>query len=114
MGKFSRLKDYYSDYAIKVFGFQTFGRIYGTIIGVSGLLNFAQSGLDALTHGPLQEDPTPINIFLAIAGTVLAGSLTGFVGVKSRGFREDQIKKDRERERIALIREHDEEYGTMG
>ncbi|KAL9577561.1 MAG: hypothetical protein Q9212_006291, partial [Teloschistes hypoglaucus] len=31
-----------SDYAAKVFGFHTFGRVYGTIICLAGILNFSQ------------------------------------------------------------------------
>src|SRR6266536_5308686 len=37
-----------SDYAAKVFGFRTFGTVYGLIICLAGLFNFSQSGLDAL------------------------------------------------------------------
>ncbi|KAF7587211.1 hypothetical protein BBP40_007548 [Aspergillus hancockii] len=52
---FVLLRPYYysamSDYATKVFGFATFGRVYGTIICFSGIVNFSQYGLDYLTHG---------------------------------------------------------------
>jgi cytochrome b len=101
-----------SNYAIKVFGFATFGRIYGTIVSLSGLFNFAQPGLDALTHGPLGNNPTPLNMFLAITSTILAASLTGFVGTKSRELRDGQLQQHEESERTGLIREEVEEYGT--
>lgn len=75
-----------SDYATKVFGFATFGRIYGTLNCVSGLTSFAQSGLDVLTHGLLHGDPTPINIAFLVAGALAGIYLTAFVAVKGRAF----------------------------
>ncbi|PWY78085.1 MFS transporter Fmp42 [Aspergillus sclerotioniger CBS 115572] len=53
-----------SDYAAKVFGFQTFGKVYGLIICLAGFGNFAQAGLDALTFRVFDRNPTPINAFL--------------------------------------------------
>ncbi|KAH8671599.1 FMP42 protein [Xylariales sp. PMI_506] len=103
-----------SDYATKVFGFATFGRIYGMLTCISGLVNFSQSGLDALTHGPLNGDPTPINIFMAVVGTAIGIALTSFVYIKSRDFQEEEQKEDNGySERMALIREENHEYGTM-
>jgi hypothetical protein len=74
----------YSDYATKVFGFATFGRIYGSYMCISGLANFVLPGLDALTHGPLGGDPLPLNLGIAIAGTLLGIVLTIFVAIKCR------------------------------
>ncbi|KAI1495638.1 amino acid transporter [Biscogniauxia marginata] len=107
-----------SDYATKVFGFATFGRVYGTITCLSGLVNFAQYSLDALTYGPLGGDPTPINAAMAIAGTATGAALTAYVVVKGRSFREGTRKEQHEGcgtgERLALIREEDHgEYGTL-
>ncbi|KAF4998902.1 hypothetical protein FGRMN_2833 [Fusarium graminum] len=91
-----------SDYATKVFGFATFGRIYGTITCVSGITQLSQSVLDALTHGPLQNNPTPINATLGGAGTIVGLILTIFVAVKGRSFAEKKVemKADDERERL--------------
>ncbi|KAF9895240.1 hypothetical protein FE257_000142 [Aspergillus nanangensis] len=50
-----------SDYAAKVFGFRTFGKVYGLIICLAGVGNFAQTGLDALTLGVFEGDPGPVN-----------------------------------------------------
>jgi hypothetical protein len=72
------------DYATKVFGFATFGRIYGSITAVSGLGQLIQPGLDALTHGPLHDNPVPVNLFFAAAGSVISGALTCFVYIKTR------------------------------
>lgn len=69
-----------------MFGFATFGRIYGTLNCVSGLTSFAQSGLDVLTHGLLHGDPTPINIAFLVAGALAGIYLTAFVAVKGRAF----------------------------
>ncbi|KAL7627354.1 hypothetical protein AAE478_001546 [Parahypoxylon ruwenzoriense] len=108
-----------SDFATKIFGFATFGRIYGTITCLSGLVNFSQSGLDALTHGPLHGDPTPINAAMAAGGTILGVALTAYVVVQGRSFRRSlQQKEDAARiqERIGLIREgtvEEHEYGTI-
>lgn len=74
-----------SDYATKVFGFRSFGRIYGTIVCFSGVINLAQSGLDALTHDVLGGNPTPINLAFVVTGTLVALALSVFIAVKSRG-----------------------------
>ncbi|KAK6084859.1 Protein FMP42-like protein 2 [Seiridium cupressi] len=107
-----------SDYVTKVFGFATFGRVYGMITCLSGLVNFSQSGLDALTHGPLEGDPTPINAVMAVIGTLIGIALTGYVFIKSRAFdvevRQEHTRQENVRqERMALIREDTAEYGTL-
>ncbi|OTB02139.1 hypothetical protein M426DRAFT_322964 [Hypoxylon sp. CI-4A] len=73
-----------SDYSAKVFGFRTFGTVYGTIICFSGLLNFSQSGLDFLFHRTFHGDPVPVNLLLLTLGLVIGICLVGFVGVSSR------------------------------
>lgn len=45
---------------------------------------FIQPALDALTHGPLHDNPVPINLFFAMAGSVISAALTFFVYVKTR------------------------------
>ncbi|KAF2736336.1 MFS general substrate transporter [Polyplosphaeria fusca] len=72
-----------SDYATKVFGFATFGRVYGTIICVSGLFNLVQPGLDALRKSTFDGNPTPINLLLAIAGFVIGIALVVYVSVQT-------------------------------
>ncbi|OTB13188.1 hypothetical protein K445DRAFT_25000 [Daldinia sp. EC12] len=109
-----------SDFATKIFGFATFGRIYGTITCLSGLVNFVQSGLDALTHGPLHGNPTPINAVMAAGGTILGAALTAYVVVQGRSFRRKLQQTQAAgmvQERLHLIREEREaeeaSYGTM-
>ncbi|KAI1075504.1 amino acid transporter [Whalleya microplaca] len=104
-----------SDYATKVFGFATFGRIYGMITCLSGVVNFAQTGLDALTHGPLGGDPTLINIAFAVLGTINGVVLIIYVIIKGRNYRIELEKDSNGRnECMPLIHEEDEEYGSMG
>ncbi|OJJ50621.1 hypothetical protein ASPZODRAFT_148097 [Penicilliopsis zonata CBS 506.65] len=88
-----------SDYATKVFGFATFGRVYGTIICVSGLANFSQYGLDALTHGPFGGNPIPINAALAGISFLVGTVLVIFVHVEARKSKDDEGDSG-ERERL--------------
>ncbi|EMF11883.1 MFS general substrate transporter [Sphaerulina musiva SO2202] len=71
-----------SDYAAKVFGFATFGRVYGTIICFSGLVNLTQPLIDAANHELFHDNPTPINITLSALGLVFGAALVGYVWVK--------------------------------
>ncbi|KAL2832487.1 major facilitator superfamily domain-containing protein [Aspergillus cavernicola] len=98
-----------SDYATKVFGFATFGRVYGTIICFSGLVNFSQYGLDALTHGPFDSNPIPINIFLAGAGFVVGFILVAFVATAGHRIRARQREEAEDEERQRLIPEEDDD-----
>ena len=97
-----------SDYATKVFGFGTFGRVYGTIICFSGLVNFAQYLLDYLTHGPFHGNPIPINIFLATAGLIVGATLVTFVYIAEKRWREEK-RAECDEERQRLIPEEAEE-----
>ncbi|KAI0890599.1 MFS general substrate transporter [Annulohypoxylon maeteangense] len=73
-----------SDYSAKVFGFRTFGTVYGTIICLSGLFNFSQSALDYLFHRTFRGDPVPVNLLLLALGLVIGICLVGFVAIKAR------------------------------
>ncbi|PYH47176.1 putative MFS transporter [Aspergillus saccharolyticus JOP 1030-1] len=103
-----------SDYATKVFGFATFGRVYGSIICFSGLVNFSQYGLDALTHGSFDGNPIPINIFFAGAGFVVGTALVAFVYMAGRHMKEERQDMEEDGERQWLIPEESEEdvYGS--
>ncbi|KAJ4118887.1 hypothetical protein NW768_010626 [Fusarium equiseti] len=101
-----------SDYATKVFGFATFGRIYGTITCVSGITQLAQSGLDALTHGPLHDNPVPINATLGATGALVGIVLTVFVAVKGRIFAEKKVEAKADDERERLLSNAQSNYGT--
>lgn len=92
-----------SDYAVKVFGFATFGRVYGTIICLSGLVNFSQYGLDALTLGTFRGNPIPINIILAGVGFLNGSALVMFVLREERALKGTEFRDEAETERQRLI-----------
>ena len=73
-----------SDYAAKVFGYATFGTVYGAIICMSGLFTFTQSGLQALLHDLFEDDPEPINLGLATLGLILGVVLVMYVDIRGR------------------------------
>lgn len=61
-----------SDYCVKVFGYTTFGTVYGAIICFSGMMNLFQTLLDNATHFKFSGNPNPIN-FLLVSLTVVFG-----------------------------------------
>lgn len=81
-----------SDYAGKVFGYHTFGKVYGLIICMAGLLNFSQSGLDAVTHKGFHRDPLPVNILLLVIALAVGLVLVGYVYWKSRAIKRDTLE----------------------
>lgn len=85
-----------SDYTAKVFGFRTFGTVYGTIICLSGLLNFSQSGLDFLFHETFRGDPRPVNVGLMAVGLAVGVVLVMYVGIRSRAIRRALLEREAE------------------
>lgn len=73
-----------SDYCAKVFGFNSFGVVYGSIICISGVFNFVQTYLDGLTHSRFNLNPIPVNAFLTSLTFIIGGSLLIFIKLKSR------------------------------
>lgn len=73
-----------SDYSAKVFGFQTFGKVYGLIICLAGVGNFAQAGLDALRLKVFDGNPVPVNAGLTVTITIVGVALVGFVSSKTK------------------------------
>jgi hypothetical protein len=93
------LKLYYttvSDYAAKVFGFQTFGKVYGLIICLAGVFNFSQSLLDALTLTVFDSDPRPVNLILMGIALTVGICLVTYVTIKSRSLRKEQLISEAE------------------
>ncbi|KAL5411761.1 hypothetical protein PMIN04_010130 [Paraphaeosphaeria minitans] len=66
-----------------VFGYATFGRVYGTIIFFSGVINLSQTGIAALTKTAFHGNPIPVNIFLAVAAFVVGVALVTYVTVQT-------------------------------
>lgn len=85
-----------SDYAAKVFGFRTFGTVYGLTICLAGLGNFSQSLLDTLTLKIFKGDPIPVNVGLLTTAFVIGVSLAGFVGYKARSLERQKLEVEAE------------------
>lgn len=88
-----------SDYAVKTFGYAKFGRVYGLIIFLSGLINLSQPAIDAAEHEIFHDNPIPINVILASLGLVIGTALVSFVYSQGRRF-EAQEKKMSETTRL--------------
>lgn len=85
-----------SDYAAKVFGFQTFGKVYGLIICLAGLFNFLQSPLDAMTHVVFNGNPIPVNLILMGIAVIVGTALVIFTYLKSRTMKREQLEAEAE------------------
>lgn len=125
-----------SDYAAKVFGFLTFGKVYGLIICLAGVGNFAQAGLDAVTLKIFDGDPVPVNVVLTALVFVFGSTLVGFVswqtsllrpregldetgthgnGIENGTSHPSAVARGREQEPLLQPRQHEREqraYGT--
>ena len=85
-----------SDYAAKVFGFHTFGKVYGLIICLAGILNFLQSALDALTHKRFEGDPLPVNVILIVVALTVGVALVIYVWFQSRTMARNHLEDEAE------------------
>lgn len=83
-----------SDYAAKVFGFQTFGKVYGLIICLAGIGNFSQAGLDALTFKVFHRSPIPVNAILTTVAFLVGVVLVSFVWWRAKVMAVSQISSD--------------------
>ncbi|GME91543.1 unnamed protein product [Ambrosiozyma monospora] len=68
-----------SDFCAKVFGFKTFGTVYGAITCFSGVCNLFQTGLDQLTHSAFKMNPNPVNGLLVGLTGLIGGAMVAFV-----------------------------------
>lgn len=80
-----------SDFAAKVFGFRTFGTVYGALISLSGALGFSQYGLDYLFHVTFGGDPVPVNIILLSVAAGVGVVLAGYVGWQTKGMKRKML-----------------------
>lgn len=85
-----------SDYTAKVFGFHTFGKVYGLIICLAGLLNFSQSALDAMTHKVFHRNPVPVNMLMLGIALTVGLALAGFVWYKSKSMARKYLETEAE------------------
>lgn len=85
-----------SDYAAKVFGFYTFGKVYGLMICFAGALNLLQTALDVATHKVFHGDPIPVNVTLLTIVLLIGSTLTGYVWQKSRASDRERLEEEAE------------------
>ncbi|EXU97487.1 hypothetical protein X797_009396 [Metarhizium robertsii] len=83
-----------SHIAANVFGYATFGRVYGTIICLSGVINLTQPVIDTITNKIFHGDPVPANIAMAAAGTALALVFTAFAIRKTRHVHKRSLRRE--------------------
>jgi hypothetical protein len=106
------------DYAAKVFGFHTFGKVYGLIICLAGLFNFLQTPLDAVTHKVFDENPVPINLILLAIAMTVGATLTTFIYKKSKFMSREALRREADAASEHLIPQPREgvetrDYGTI-
>lgn len=82
-----------SDYCAKVFGFDTFGTVYGSIICISGIFNFLQSALDKLTHTYFKMNPTPLNLTLVILTAVIGSVTVSYIKREAKLYNERKMNQ---------------------
>lgn len=75
-----------SAYTSKIFGFETFGTVYGLLTCLCGICNLFQNYLDKLTHTKFHMDPTPVNIILVISTLISASALVVYIHSKRNQF----------------------------
>ncbi|CAD0098732.1 unnamed protein product [Aureobasidium mustum] len=92
-----------SDYSAKVFGFATFGKVYGLIICLAGLFNFSAQGLDALTHHAFHNNPIPVNVILLSTAFAVGVVLVGYVWYQSRTIEREGLEEEAEEAREVLM-----------
>lgn len=85
-----------SDLSAKVFGFRTFGTVYGALISLSGAFGFAQSGLDYLFHVTFGGDPVPVNVILLSVAAGAGVVLVGYVAWQTRGMKRKMLEDEAE------------------
>lgn len=94
-----------SDYAAKIFGFYTFGKVYGLMICSAGALNLLQTALDVVTHKVFHGNPIPVNVTLLTIVLLVGSTLTGYVWHESRASDREQLEEEAEAAPEVLIPE---------
>jgi hypothetical protein len=102
-----------SDYAAKVFGFATFGRVYGCIIALSGMVNLFQPAIDAMDHEVFNDNPIPINVSFATLGFIFGTALVLYVWWQGRTVSKVQSAQMAEYERYRIIPEEEDEISNL-
>ena len=79
-----------------MFGFATFGKVYGAWMALSGLLGFFQQLFDNLTHQVFESNPVPVNVVLLVAGLITGIAIVAYVWRQSRRMRRNKLELEAE------------------
>lgn len=83
-----------SDFCAKVFGYDNFGTVYGTIIAFSGVCNILQQVMDKATHEFFNMNPGPINTLLVVLTAVFGFALIIFVKSKEAHIKRKNLEME--------------------
>ncbi|EMG48761.1 putative mitochondrial membrane protein [Candida maltosa Xu316] len=83
-----------SDFCAKVFGYDNFGTVYGTIIAFSGVCNILQQVMDKATHEYFNMNPNPVNTILVILTAVFGITLIGYVKSQEAHIRRKNLEME--------------------
>lgn len=99
-----------SDYCAKIFGFRTFGKVYGpsltpfpilwlwfrgltsagAMICLAGIFNLVQEILDHLVNSEIfKGNPVPVDLGLLVSSVLMGGAIWGYVGWQSHARKND-------------------------
>lgn len=84
------------DFCAKVFGYKTFGTVYGAIICFSGLCNLLQSAMDQWTHETFNMNPGPVNQTLTGLTAVIGLLLLAFIKQQEQTIQRRQLELEAE------------------
>lgn len=80
-----------SDYCVKVFGYSTFGTVYGAIICFSGMMNLLQTLLDNSTQFTFNANPNPVNSLLVTLTVVFGISMLWYIKSQERKITRENV-----------------------
>lgn len=85
-----------SDYSAKVFGFTTFGTVYGLMMCISGLINYFQTFLDYITHHYEGNNPIPVNLGLIACTLIFGSSLIFYILTQQKNIERKKLEQEAE------------------
>lgn len=85
-----------SDYSAKVFGFTTFGTVYGLMMCISGLFNYLQTLLDFITHHYENNNPIPVNLALIALTIIFGSSLVSYIINQQKNIERKKLEQEAE------------------
>lgn len=92
-----------SDFCAKVFGFDTFGTVYGTIICFSGICNIFTQIFDRITHDWFKSNPTPVNLFLTALTVFFAGLIVAFVRSQELELKRKRLELEAQEASVRIV-----------